>query len=642
MPSFRFALLLFMIPFTGKAQTLPKPADLMIHARVNERGELFVTASPGSRSTDFDFLTGTHTVQHHKRNKRLTSASDWSDFEGWHQQESILAGAGNLEQHRMSGRDGSTVEGMALRLFDPQTRLWTIYWADSESGELDPPMVGSFENNVGHFYGRDSWEGRPVLVQFVWDATDASEPKWSQAFSTDNGASWEWNWYMSFHKTNRPEGLFPERTAERTGVLEFRNYRLQEGQRDAFIAYFEQHLIQEQESMGGFPLGQYRLGDQPDRVFWIRGFSSMAARSSFLPAFYFGDYWKQHRMAVNRLIANNDLVHLLRPLVRAHEELVPAALDRGSLQPYNRFAVLDCYISNTKKAALKAFFARSYLPLMGACGIDNVRVFESEPAVNDFPRLPVFQDPDLLVTLSFYRDEPEYREKNKLLAQKRKEELKDLWDDLVTIHTTQLLLPTEYTAQGGSDLSAPLQSIPFQTQRPAVDAEGTLHVQPSATSNPQDFDFLLGHHRIVHQRLERRLQGSQSWKASPGSKTTEVLLQGLGNIERHFLCDSEGNPIEAIALRLFNPRTRLWSLYWADSRSMTLDPPVRGSFAGTLGTFFGKDHWNGKEVWVQFQYDRSDPDRPVWGQAFSGDGRTWEWNWVMRFEKVGALQNTQK
>ena len=56
----------------------------------------------------------------------------------------------------------------------------------------------------------------------------------------------------------------------------------------------------------------------------------------------------------------------------------------------------------------------------------------------------------------------------------------------------------------------------------------------------------------------------------------------------------------------------------------------RGSFEGTLGVFFGKDYWNGEEILVQFQYDRSYPEEPVWGQAFSDDrGKTWEWNWFM-------------
>ena len=88
---------------------------------------------------------------------------------------------------------GKPYEGVAIRLFDPATRLWSIYWADSNSGKLDPPVVGSFENKVGHFFARDTYKGQPIIVVFRWDVRNPSLPVWSQAFSTDQGKTWEWN-----------------------------------------------------------------------------------------------------------------------------------------------------------------------------------------------------------------------------------------------------------------------------------------------------------------------------------------------------------------------------------------------------------------------------------------------------------------
>jgi hypothetical protein len=112
--------------------------------------------------------------------------------------ESLLNGLGNLEQHTMYFPDGQ-MEGIALRLFNPATHLWSIHWADSMSGKLDVTMVGSFENNVGFFYAKDYYRDRPILVHFKWDAT-VDQPIWSQAFSEDLGKTWEWNWYMQFSK----------------------------------------------------------------------------------------------------------------------------------------------------------------------------------------------------------------------------------------------------------------------------------------------------------------------------------------------------------------------------------------------------------------------------------------------------------
>src|SRR5881392_3971966 len=86
-------------------------------------------------------------------------------------------------------------EGLTLRLFNPKTRLWSLYWVASNTGVLDPPVVGSFENNVGHFFCKDTFKGKPIIVMFRWDARNKDRPVWSQAFSSDNGKTWEWNWY---------------------------------------------------------------------------------------------------------------------------------------------------------------------------------------------------------------------------------------------------------------------------------------------------------------------------------------------------------------------------------------------------------------------------------------------------------------
>ena len=89
---------------------------------------------------------------------------------------------------------------MTLRLFNPATRLWSIYWADSNRGILETPVVGSFENSIGQFYSTDIFNGRKIMVVYQWDKSDTENPVWSQAFSEDNGKTWEWNWYMYMTK----------------------------------------------------------------------------------------------------------------------------------------------------------------------------------------------------------------------------------------------------------------------------------------------------------------------------------------------------------------------------------------------------------------------------------------------------------
>ncbi|MEP6677369.1 MAG: hypothetical protein ABJA78_19570 [Ferruginibacter sp.] len=163
-------------------------------------GELVMDASATSSKNDFDFLNGNHTVYHKKLKSRLKNNNEWYEFEGTHSQELILNGGGNIEQQKMIDDDGKPIEGTAIRLFNPKTKLWSIYWADSKNVKLDPPVVGSFENKIAHFFTKDIFNNKKILVAFQWNARETAAPIWRQAFSDDNGQTWEWNWYMYFSK----------------------------------------------------------------------------------------------------------------------------------------------------------------------------------------------------------------------------------------------------------------------------------------------------------------------------------------------------------------------------------------------------------------------------------------------------------
>lgn len=160
---------------------------------------LNVIASQSSSPDDFDFLVGKWRVHNRKLNKRLAGCDEWNEFEAIGECRKILNGFGNTDSLK-TDFDGKPFEGMTLRLFNPQTRLWSIYWADSNAVVLDVPQVGSFENGTGEFFAHDIFEGKPIIVKFNWDATDALNPAWSQAFSADEGKTWEWNWFMSFRR----------------------------------------------------------------------------------------------------------------------------------------------------------------------------------------------------------------------------------------------------------------------------------------------------------------------------------------------------------------------------------------------------------------------------------------------------------
>lgn len=165
----------------------------------NSSGNLQIVAPESSSQKDFDFLIGKWNVHNRKLKSRLSSCFDWSEFDAEVHCRRILNGYGNVDSFRTT-IDHTPFEGMSLRLFNPATRLWSIYWANSETVVLEVPQVGSFENRIGRFYARDTYEQSEIIVQFRWDASDPNNPVWSQAFSLDNGQTWEWNWYMTFER----------------------------------------------------------------------------------------------------------------------------------------------------------------------------------------------------------------------------------------------------------------------------------------------------------------------------------------------------------------------------------------------------------------------------------------------------------
>lgn len=159
-------------------------------------------AETDPRSRDFDFLLGSWTVEHRRLRDRLAGSTDWESFEGTAECRSVLGGVGNVDEITMPTRG---LIGMTLRLFDRRTGRWSLHWASSVTGALEPPVVGGFDEGVGHFYGDDVHEGRSIRVRFIWDDITPTTARWQQAFSADGERSWETNWVMTFRRRKRKD-----------------------------------------------------------------------------------------------------------------------------------------------------------------------------------------------------------------------------------------------------------------------------------------------------------------------------------------------------------------------------------------------------------------------------------------------------
>lgn len=89
----------------------------------------------------------------------------------------LFGGAANLDEIDMPYL---AAQGATLRLFDPETRLWSLNWAASRTGKLFPPVTGRFEGGRGEFHGDDTHDGKDVRVRFVWADVSAVAPAGSR------------------------------------------------------------------------------------------------------------------------------------------------------------------------------------------------------------------------------------------------------------------------------------------------------------------------------------------------------------------------------------------------------------------------------------------------------------------------------
>jgi hypothetical protein len=145
---------------------------------------------------DFDFLVGSWKFHLKRLSRRLAGSSEWVEFDGTTVCRKVLDGRAEVEEMNVESLDKHVrIQGMALRLYNPNSHQWSIYWASAADGALEPtPMVGQFNNGRGEFYNQQMYEGRAIYARFVWSDVTTNSPHFEQAFSVDGGKTWETNW----------------------------------------------------------------------------------------------------------------------------------------------------------------------------------------------------------------------------------------------------------------------------------------------------------------------------------------------------------------------------------------------------------------------------------------------------------------
>ena len=216
---------------------------------------------------------------------------------------------------------------------------------------------------------------------------------------------------------------------ENINVLELRNYLLKPNLADTFSQYFHSKFVVPMNELGGYTLGEFKISDVNDRFVWLRGFTDMKTRVKFLNDFYINSTtWKEHGNRANEMMINSDNVYLLKPL---HKNVF--------FKTEKEITVIDFYICNSTLEKVIELFDTKYILFLKAINVEDISLWVSEMTENDFPRLPVFQDQNLLVTISNYQDKSDYAAKQKAIDS-MPERLNKSMQELIAIHTCLLLI----------------------------------------------------------------------------------------------------------------------------------------------------------------------------------------------------------
>ena len=187
-------------------------------------------------------------------------------------------------------------------------------------------------------------------------------------------------------------------------VVELRQYTLHDGTRDRLIHLFEDEFIESQEALGIRVIGPFRDLKDPNRFVWLRGFPDMHQRCDMLSAFYDGPVWRAHRDAANATMVDSDNVLLLRPNGRAANGFVGGSFGRDAL-----VVVTIQYVDRSAIDSFAQFFETTMKPALTGAGAHIIAAFETEPARNTFPRLPVREGDTVFVWLAAFGDAGQYK-----------------------------------------------------------------------------------------------------------------------------------------------------------------------------------------------------------------------------------------
>jgi len=151
------------------------------------------TPAPRDGQHDFDWEIGTWQTHLKRLQHPLTGSTSWVEYQGTTVVRKVWDGRANLVELDVKGSAGP-IEALSLRLYNPDSRQWSLNFSNSRGGTMTLPAIGGFKNGRGEFYNQDTFDGRSILVRFVISDITRDRVRYEQSFSADGGKTWEVNW----------------------------------------------------------------------------------------------------------------------------------------------------------------------------------------------------------------------------------------------------------------------------------------------------------------------------------------------------------------------------------------------------------------------------------------------------------------
>lgn len=132
----------------------------------------------------------------------LSEDAAWTEFRGTSIVHAFAGGRSNLVDLNVANGE-RRIEGVSLRLYNPQSGQWSLNFASIRDGALTAPVHGAFANGRGVFYGEDIVDARAVLVRFVISDITPTSARFVQSYSADGGQTWIDNWIATDTRQRR-------------------------------------------------------------------------------------------------------------------------------------------------------------------------------------------------------------------------------------------------------------------------------------------------------------------------------------------------------------------------------------------------------------------------------------------------------